>query len=118
MQFYKQGNRVWGSAFTRPTVFTDKTTIKFAPDNYNSKKDGDLRIFCKFPGNILSLNENVQHIIGVGMFKYDRANYTLYVYPTPVVAVYNGTDTEIRVLCTTVSDATDVRYEFTVDTVL
>ena len=117
MQFYKQGNHVWGNAFTKTTVFSDKTTIKFSADNFNGKKDGDLRIFCKFPGNIFSLNENVQHIIGVGVFRFDNAS-TLYVYPIQVVAVYNGTDTEIRVPFTSVSNPTDVRYEFIVDTIL
>lgn len=117
MQFYKQGNHVWGSAFSRATVFSDKTTIAFSPDNYNGKKVEDLRIFCKIPGNILLLNENVQHIIGVGIFRYNTANNSS-TYPTPAVAIYNGTDTEIRVSYTGISGATDIRYEFTVDTVL
>lgn len=117
MQFYKQGNHVWGSALSRATVFSDKTTIAFSPDNYNGKKVEELRIFCKIPGNILLLNENVQHIIGVGIFRYDRANNSS-TYPTPAVAIYNGTDTEIRVSFTGLSDAKDIRYEFTVDTVL
>lgn len=117
MQFYKQGNHVWGNAFTKTTVFSDKTTIKFSADNFNGKKDGDLRIFCKFPGNIFSLNENVQHIIGIGSFRFENAS-TLYVYPIQVVAVYNGTDTEIRVPFTSVSNPADVRYEFIVDTIL
>ena len=117
MQFYKQGNRVWGSALTKTTVFSNKTTIKFSADNFNGQLDGALRLFCKLPGNILSLNENVQHIIGTGVFRFENAS-ALYVYPIQVVAVYNGTDTEIHVPFTSVSNPTDVRYEFVVDTVL
>lgn len=117
MQFYKQGNRVWGSAFTKTTVFSDKTTIEFSADNFNGQPEGALCLFCKLPGNILSLNENVQHIIGVGAFRFD-ASSTLYTYPIQVVAVYNGTDTEIRVPFTSVSNPKDVRYEFVVDIVL
>ena len=117
MQFYKQGNHVWGSAFTKTAVFSDKTTIEFSADNFNGQKDGALRLFCKFPGNILSLNENVQHIIGTGVFRFDQTS-ALYVYPIQVVAIYNCTDTEIRVPFTSVSTPKDVRYEFTVDTVL
>lgn len=117
MQFCKQGNRVWGIAFTKTTVFSDKTTIEFSADNFNGQSDGALRLFCKLPGNILSLNENVQHIIGVGVFRFDNAS-TLYTYPIQVVAIYNGTDTEIRVPFTSVSNPKDVRYEFVVDTVL
>ena len=117
MQFYKQGNPVWGSALSRAPVFSDKTTIKFSADNFNGQLDGALRLFCKLPGNILSLNENVQHIIGVGVFRFENAP-TLYVYPIQVVAVYNGTDTEIRVPFTSVSNPADVRYEFIIDTIL
>ena len=117
MQFYKQGNHVWGNAFTKTTVFGDKTTIKFSADNFNGQPEGALCLFCKLPGNILSLNENVQHIIGVGVFRFD-ASSTLYTYPIQVVAVDNGTDTEIRVPFTSVSSPRDVRYEFVVDTVL
>ena len=118
MQFYKQGNHVWGSAFTKTTVFNDKTTIEFAPDNYNGQKDEILRLFCKIPGNILLLNENAQHIIGAGVLRFENASSTLYTYPIQVVAVYNGTDTEIRVLFTSASNTKNVMYEFTVDTVL
>ena len=118
MQFYKQGNHVWGSAFTKTTVFGDKTTIKFSADNFNGQPEGALCLFCKLPGNILSLNENVQHIIGVGVFRFENASSTLYTYPIQVVAVYNGIDTEIRVPFTSVSNPKDVRYEFVVDTVL
>ena len=118
MQFCKQGNRVWGIAFTKTTVFSDKTTIEFSADNFNGQLDGALRLFCKLPGNTLSLNENVQHIIGVGVFRFENASSTLYTYPIQVVAVYNGTDTEIRVPFTSLSNPKDVRYEFVVDTVL
>ena len=117
MQFYKQGNHVWGNAFTKTTVFSDKTTIEFSADNFNGQQEGALRLFCKLQGNILSLNENVQHIIGTGVFRFDQAS-ALYTYPIQVVAIYNGTDTEIRVPFTSVSSPRDVRYEFVVDTVL
>ncbi len=117
MQFYKQGNHVWGNAFTKTTVFSDKTTIKSSADNFNGQLNDALRLFCKLPGNILSLNENVQHIIGTGVFRFDHAS-ALYVYPIQVVAVYNGTDTKIWVPFTSASNPTDVRYEFVVDTVL
>ena len=117
IEFYKQGNHLWGRAVAISTVFSDKTTIKFSSDNFNGQFGGILRIFCKLPGNMLSLNENVQHVIGVGTYRFENAS-TFYVYSLPVVAVYNGTDTEIRVPFTTASNPTDVRYEIVVDTVL
>ena len=97
MQFYKQGDRVFGSAFTKATVFSEKTTIEFSADNFNGQLDGALRLFCKLPGNILALNENVQHIIGTGVFRFENTSSTLYTYPIQVVAVYNGIDTEILI---------------------
>ena len=103
----KELSSIWGITPTRITVMCA-----------NGQLDGALRLFCKLPGNILSLNENVQHIIGTGVFRFENASSTLYTYPIQVVAVYNGTDTEIRVPFTSVSNPKDVRYEFVVDTVL